>query len=856
MTTIFISYSHKDTAWREELESYLRILALNDERVGLETWSDQELQAGDEWRTKIRAIMERASLAVLIVTKNFLSSEFISRKELPYLLERARSDDLRIVPVLAESCPWEEVPALESMQLYPSGDRPLAALASNDQNVALTKLLRQIREMVSLASPTLPPGPGPDDAATTSEDPSIRTLPIPIMGEGTTLQVSLRHHRAAQYYFARIRYRDPGSGKHERAERALSYTAHLGPASIGSCGPDLGAYASELERRIFPPGPVRELLRKALERAAGRPLTLRISIDPTASDLHELDWETLTAAPAFAERRNVDCIFTRYVSPGEEIWPKAHIRSRPGKVGVVLVDRRLEARSVEHEAYARAFEGLGLECTRLGGDAPLASADAADAAIALVATDLTPDRFAIRVSWSEGGGQAAVSPAEEALASLRRHLGGAQILILDTRGATGDADELAAHRRATLCLAADVAATGFCAVITCAASLGAAAWQRFLELFLTALHRTGNVDVAAQEARAAMPTEDAWKPAVFTRLRTGQIWLQPAFVGNGGNSWDLVVDRVREGTVVPILGPGLSEYLVRSRAEIAEQMAEQSHFPLARSERSKLREVAQYVATTQETRQVIRQFLSAVRTYTTERYGKSVEGLSDDGALEDNLELLWHEVLAQRADDPYRLLARLQAPVYLTTALHPFLSLAIGDQLQAEGGARPRIRDRILSLDQGILGAEEDCEELGLELEPAKPLVYYLFGRVDHQRSLVLTQDDHFRFLLNFKEIWRSLPEAVTESFSDSALLFLGFDLNSWDFRSIFRAFLELEGSNQLRKIPHVAVQVSPDDDRLADPERTRDYMVEYFKQISEKPLVFLGSAHDFLSKLDERCKR
>jgi hypothetical protein len=197
------------------------------------------------------------------------------------------------------------------------------------------------------------------------------------------------------------------------------------------------------------------------------------------------------------------------------------------------------------------------------------------------------------------------------------------------------------------------------------------------------------------------------------------------------------------------------------------------------------------------------------------------------------------------------------ARVYLTTAFHPFLSLAIRDHLQ-NGSARKEAgpRDRILSLDRGILDAEADCDELGLTLDRQQPLIYYLFGRVDHPKSLVLTEDDHFRFLLDFKEQWRSLPGTVIDALSDSALLFLGFDLNGWDFRAIFRAILELEGSDQLRKIPHVAVQVNPDDDKFADPERTQAYLVEYFTQISEKPLVFLGSTHDFLSELDRRCRR
>ncbi len=846
MTTIFISYAHEDVAWREDLESYLRILALNDERLALEIWSDQQLSAGDDWEARINAIMERASLALLIVTKNFLASEFISREELPYLEKRARDHDLGLLPVLAEPCPWQAVRWLSQLQLYPAGDRPLSSLSKNDQNEELTRLLNQIRERVGSGAPL---------GRERTLSGRVPTTPVELVatGEGATLEVSLRHHRAAQYYFSEIRYSDPGSPTHDRA---LAYTARLGPVAVGSSSEETAAYAAVLERRIFPPGPAQEVLLKAHQASGGRPLKLRVGIDPTASDLHELCWETLASAPTFVLAPHAtEIIFTRYVSPGEESWPKPQIRSWPKEIGVVLIDRCLEACVAEHESYAEAFKAQGLKCERLAAADPLAAADSFAAAITMVSVDLFPDPFAIRLSWAEDGGAVMIGAAEDAVASLRRYLGGSQILILDTLASAGETEDRAAHSRASLSLAADAAAAGFCAVVTCAASLDADAWRHFLELFLSALARSGNIDRAAHEARAGLPPEDAWKPAVLSRLRTGQIWLQPTFVGNGDSSWDLVVERIKEGSVVPILGPGLSEYLVRSRQEIAEQMAEQCHFPLARSDRSNLRQVAQYVATTQEPARVVRQFISAIRTYTTERYGKAVEGLSADGPLENNLERLWHKVLAQRADDPFRLVARMRCPVYLTTAVHPFLSLAIGDHLRdGGGGAEARALDRILTLDEGILGAEEDCDELGLTLDRDRPLAYYLFGRVDRKSSLVLTQDDHFRFLLNFKEQWHSLPPAVVETFSDSALLFLGFDLNSWDFRAIFRAFLELEGRNQLRKIPHLAVQINPDDDRLADPGRTRAYLVEYFKQISEKPLVFLGSAQDFLSELDRRC--
>ena len=89
MPTIFISYSHDDEIWRKQIETQLRILKLNSKgKVGLDVWSDKQLEVGEEWEPKLHNIMEKAEVAVLVVTSNFMASEYVRHKELPYLEKR------------------------------------------------------------------------------------------------------------------------------------------------------------------------------------------------------------------------------------------------------------------------------------------------------------------------------------------------------------------------------------------------------------------------------------------------------------------------------------------------------------------------------------------------------------------------------------------------------------------------------------------------------------------------------------------------------------------------------------------------------------------------------------------------
>jgi hypothetical protein len=102
---VFISYAHADNSgpdpaarWLDRLLLSLKALAF-EELISVAT--DRDIGLGDDWHAQIQANLNRAGAAVLLVSPAFLASEYIRNNELPVLLYRAKTQGLRIVPVIS-----------------------------------------------------------------------------------------------------------------------------------------------------------------------------------------------------------------------------------------------------------------------------------------------------------------------------------------------------------------------------------------------------------------------------------------------------------------------------------------------------------------------------------------------------------------------------------------------------------------------------------------------------------------------------------------------------------------------------------------------------------------------------------
>jgi HEAT repeat protein len=138
---VFISYSHKDKKTLEKLQTMLKPMMRNDTIL---VWDDTKIQAGAKWRDEIEKALARANVAVLMVSANFLASDFIAKHELPPLLNAAEQEGLKVIWVPVGYCLYEET-EIEQYQAVHNPSQPLESLKGAKLNEVLAKICRAIK---------------------------------------------------------------------------------------------------------------------------------------------------------------------------------------------------------------------------------------------------------------------------------------------------------------------------------------------------------------------------------------------------------------------------------------------------------------------------------------------------------------------------------------------------------------------------------------------------------------------------------------------------------------------------------------------------------------------------------------
>jgi parallel beta-helix repeat protein len=140
--SIFVSYSHADTKWLNELDPHLNGLAL---QAKVERFDDRQLLGGDDWSLEVKAALDRAHIILLLVTANFIGSNYIHRVELPTALRRRQENGSIVVPVLLQDCARKllAIDDINYLPKDPSGKlKPLAKWRGAEKDSAL----RQVTE--------------------------------------------------------------------------------------------------------------------------------------------------------------------------------------------------------------------------------------------------------------------------------------------------------------------------------------------------------------------------------------------------------------------------------------------------------------------------------------------------------------------------------------------------------------------------------------------------------------------------------------------------------------------------------------------------------------------------------------
>ncbi|MGF1536377.1 MAG: COR domain-containing protein, partial [Elainellaceae cyanobacterium] len=142
---VFISYSNKDREWLEKLQPFLKPLERNG---AIATWDDTQIQPGTPWREEIDAAIASAKVAVLLLSQNFLASDFIAENELPPFLDAAEREGLKIVVIPIGYCTYEESEVGKYQAMHPV-DQPLSSLSEPEQEAALVGIARYIKAAAS-----------------------------------------------------------------------------------------------------------------------------------------------------------------------------------------------------------------------------------------------------------------------------------------------------------------------------------------------------------------------------------------------------------------------------------------------------------------------------------------------------------------------------------------------------------------------------------------------------------------------------------------------------------------------------------------------------------------------------------
>jgi hypothetical protein len=281
--------------------------------------------------------------------------------------------------------------------------------------------------------------------------------------------------------------------------------------------------------------------------------------------------------------------------------------------------------------------------------------------------------------------------------------------------------------------------------------------------------------------------------------------------------WRILLGRIKQGKCTPFLGAGACFGSLPLGKEIAGEWAKEYGYPL--EDTGDLARVSQYLAVNYDP--------MFPKEHLLERY---IVGAKPPDFSEP--------------DEPHAVLADLPLPIFMTTNYDDFMLQALK--------ARNRNARQVSCEWNQILRGEASCS-LDADFEPSKeaPIVFHLHGHKGVSESLVLTEDDYLDFLVNVSRDQDRLPHQIRRAFAGTTLLFIGYSLNDWDFRVLFRGLVRSTEDSLRRLSITVQLPPVPADAPESAKREMRGYLDQYF---GDKGMhVYWGTAREFSRDLRKR---
>jgi hypothetical protein len=139
---LFFSYSHKDEKYRDRLETHLALLKRDGWIAG---WHDRKISAGNEWKGQIDQHLNSARIILLLVSPDFLASDYCYDVEMKRAMARHEAGEARVIPVILKTCDWQKAP-FAKLQALPKDARPITKWKPHDE--AFANIAQGIRAAV------------------------------------------------------------------------------------------------------------------------------------------------------------------------------------------------------------------------------------------------------------------------------------------------------------------------------------------------------------------------------------------------------------------------------------------------------------------------------------------------------------------------------------------------------------------------------------------------------------------------------------------------------------------------------------------------------------------------------------
>ncbi|MFG5384466.1 toll/interleukin-1 receptor domain-containing protein [Yoonia sp. R2-816] len=139
----FISYSHHDNAALERLHVHLKNLTRDGH---IETWYDRDILAGSELDAEIERELEAANLFLLMVSPDFIASDYCVEREMKRALERHAAGNARVVPIIVDECDWKAMGELRQLKAVPTDGKAISEWTN--PNTAYLNVVQELRRII------------------------------------------------------------------------------------------------------------------------------------------------------------------------------------------------------------------------------------------------------------------------------------------------------------------------------------------------------------------------------------------------------------------------------------------------------------------------------------------------------------------------------------------------------------------------------------------------------------------------------------------------------------------------------------------------------------------------------------